>query len=156
MDKETFASTMQLAVDYYKHDLSKEAWQFYYEELGGMTTKELEEALRKHMQTLKSFPQVSHLRPQRAVKLLQEKKDLPQHHAEFGRTYVACVNHFEHEVGLWNEKPEPADYPVNISEVVNPVVKYYRAKADELGAHTAASNCRGAMHGKLCELFGGL
>ena len=64
MNKQDFVATMQPAVDYYRNDkFTQDVAKVYYEELGGMTTRELEEAIRGHIRTMKSFPQVAHLKP---------------------------------------------------------------------------------------------
>lgn len=78
MDKQTFAQSMQVAGDYYGKDLTPDVLKIYYEELGGLTVRELDEAIRLHIRTMKSFPQVAHLKPTNP----QSSRDLrkPQHH----------------------------------------------------------------------------
>ena len=78
MDKPTLAKTLQIAGDYYGKELTPELIKIYDEELGGMTQRDLEESIRHHIRTYKSFPQVAHLRP--AGQNTSQDLRQPQHH----------------------------------------------------------------------------
>lgn len=78
MDKQTFVETMKIACDYYGREFTPELTKIYYEELGGMQVRELEECIRHHIRTMKSFPQIAHLRP--AGNNTSQDLRKPQHH----------------------------------------------------------------------------
>lgn len=150
MSKETFAECLAPALEYYNHELTEQTWQFYYEELGGMPVRELQENVRRHMATLKSFPMVSHLAPQKQTQ--ERKRGIDgRNHPEFGRTYTACVRRLEDWVA-GKSMPSDATYPVDIGPIVSHAIAYFKRYRHE-GEYHVLSQARAGMHGHLAKAF---
>lgn len=159
LTREQFAAVLAPALTYYNRELDEATWQFYYEELCGYTIAQLTETVRFHMRTLKSFPQVSHLAPQRAKKLLEGKSRNrnPQNHPEFTRTMLACDRGFLARVGGLPQDLRDQTFPVDIYPVIRQAVRYYNEYAlEHYGAKTAQSQCFSGMSLRLIKEFGPL
>lgn len=146
MDKKTFVELMQPCVDYYREDLSADVWKFYYEELGGMTTKELEAAIRRHMASMKSFPKVAHLQPAKARKLQERDTRRYDVEAERDAAIVDAWVIFEAELeGRSHAVPMERMHKVNLREVIDQAHRFYEAKVEEFGDYLARSYCRSGI-----------
>lgn len=160
MQRERFVEIFEIALNYYNKTMTEAEWDFYYEELGGMSERDLDKAIRTHMASLKSFPQVSHLRPERKQQIMDGKKRKdPRRHSEFQRTSIACDRLFEARIDGNPDagKDTDATYPINIEPVVDQAVRYYTEHAKQTyGDRTARSQCFSGMMQRLMKEFDGL
>lgn len=158
MDRDTFAKCLEPALEYYGHTLTETVWQFYFEELGGMTIPELNKAVRNHMASLKSFPLTSHLRPERKAQIQSAGRQAPRMHQDFSRTHIDCINIFHARIqgNAFAGNGSETTYPINIYPVISQAVAYYNDKLVELGEHAVASQCRSGIFMRLIKEFDGL
>ena len=155
MDKETFAECFELPLNYYNRTLTEAEWTFYYEELGGMTVRELQDAIRKHMASLKSFPLTSHLRPERKTQILEgNKRKDPRDHPEFNRTYLACINLMHKR---WEGDPFAGTgeqtFPIDVDSVVKQAIAYLTANPEKEDEHTILSRARSGIQNRCMAEF---